>query len=294
MDKVIEAVSKGLIDDNHDSNIELKRSRVEISPLKFPLVNGVQHNLNDAKVLLEREATAQVKTKASKKVKKEKGKELEKEEESGKDKEKVKQKEKEKDNKEKNRIREKLKRKTKKTLANDLSSSESMTVRNVKDEKFRSNGKDSTETMHHDTEKSDNKIIGQLLERTEMDATIDSTNIIVLNISKDTKSTPEHSLNCEQTANVPNKLNESIEDMATSTMAFNQMSMDRKQNRKHRKEKHRNKHGPDTERSSSKEHKKKRKRKNHDHENAESFPPAGSVPTIKIKVYNGHASNFKE
>lgn len=60
--------------------------------------------------------------------------------------------------------------------------------------------------------------------------------------------------------------------------------IEHKQSRKRRKEKHRNKHGSDGERSSSKEHKKKRKRKNHDMENPDSYSLSDGVPKIKIKV----------
>lgn len=314
LDKVIEAVSKGLMDDNHGLHVELKESRVEISPLKMPLVNGVQLNLNDTKVLLEQgNATVEVKTKASKKVKKEKEKEKDKEKkmekekkvekdieiekEKVKDAEKEKDKDNEKDSKDKNKLREKLKRKTKVTPAEaaaaaapastELSSPQSTTEQDFKDEKLKSNEKDSAEMMHHDIAKIDNKIIGNSPDRCEVDTTIDSTNTNVLNASKDTKPTPENSLNGESANVFSSSIEGTVEGAATSTTTtttVNQKSMERKLNRKHRKEKHRNKHGADAERSSSKEHKKKRKRKNHDHENTDAFPPAGSVPTIKIKV----------
>lgn len=60
-----------------------------------------------------------------------------------------------------------------------------------------------------------------------------------------------------------------------------------KQNRKRRKEKHRNKYGPDGERSqSSKEHKKKRKKERHDLESVPLSTASSSdgIPKIKIKV----------
>ncbi|KAJ6637762.1 PHD finger protein 14 [Pseudolycoriella hygida] len=59
-----------------------------------------------------------------------------------------------------------------------------------------------------------------------------------------------------------------------------------KQNRKKRnKEKHRNRHGPDSDRSSSKEHKKKRKKKSHDDMENPNCRPDNSegIPKIKIK-----------
>lgn len=299
LDKVIEAVSKGLIDDHPNLSVEIKESRVELSPLIMPLVNGGQNNLNDSKVSIEEESVAaQIKVKPSKKVKKEKAKEKEVEKqkekeiekEKGREKVKEKEKEKEKDSKDKNKLREKLKRKTKDTTATKttgLSSPETVAEPSFKDEKIKSNGKDITESIiNHDTAKSDHKIIRNSPERPEVDTTIDSTNASALNASKDTKPTPETSMNGDA-ANVLNSSNDgAVEGTPTSTTTASQMSAERKLNRKHRKEKHRNKHGPDTERSSSKEHKKKRKRKNHDHdhENSDAFPSASKVPTIKIKV----------
>lgn len=84
--------------------------------------------------------------------------------------------------------------------------------------------------------------------------------------------------NNSEKQNIVNGLNET--ESTTNTNA----EITHKQSRKRRKEKHRNKHGTDSERSSSKEHKKKRKRKNHDLENPESFSMADGVPKIKIKV----------
>lgn len=275
---MIEAVSKGLIDDDEDSHLELKRSRIEISPLKYKLTNGTQSNLAESnEISLEREsADSNVKIKPSKKIKREKGKE----------KERVKDSDKNADNAEdkgKNIVREKLKRKTKKSPALDSSSAEVVPMQHIK-EYIKPNEIDKAETINHTSEKSNEKAIENLQCGTdmEMDATIDSTNINILNGPVgETTPIPDKLSSCE-TVKLPSNSSEAVEGMATSTHI--EMNMIRKQNRKHRKEKHRSKHGPNTDRTSSKEHKKKRKRKSHDHENAESFPLACGVPTIKIKV----------
>lgn len=271
---MIEAVSKGLIDDNQDPIIEIKQSRVEISPLNSPLTNGIQKNLNDSKVVLERQIVrSPVKSKASKNVKNEIEKEKEKEK---KDK-----------NRERKKVREKLKQKTKPKPPNDMDSSRSTTVQGIKHEEIKSNEKYGVAGMNRGIEKSADKTTDVPPKSTELDATIDSTNINILN-TEHTETTPEQTLNCATaTADVPNNSNKAIESTATSTTstpAIMEMNANHKLNRKHRKEKHRNKHRPDAERSSGKEHKKKRKRKYHDHENTETFPHAGGVPTIKIKV----------
>lgn len=286
---MIEAVSRGLTDDNSDLNIEIKRSRIDISPLKYTSTNSIQSNLNESnEVLVERETlNSQVKPK-SKKIKKEKEKEKEnekeKEQKEERVKEKEKQQEKEKEQKkkeEKGNVREKLKRKTKLASTTDLNSSQLTPMQHTNDENIESKEKCKPESMNHNSEKSNEKIIENVQELAEKDTTIDPSNATVLITSKDAKAISDHSLKSEAAKSIYN-FSETVDCPEITTNA--ELNTNRKQNRKHRKEKHRNKHGPNDERSSSKEHKKKRKRKNHHHENTESFPLACGVPTIKIKV----------
>lgn len=78
---------------------------------------------------------------------------------------------------------------------------------------------------------------------------------------------------------------ELIPGNATSNGGTELNDLHHKQNRKRRKEKHRNKHGDDSDRLSTKEHKKKRKKKNHDMENPNNNGASTEgIPRIKIKV----------
>lgn len=121
LDKIIEAVSKGIMDECHDSNTKLDSNHIEIKPLKSPKVNGIQAKLNDSKSPTKIEKSSpQSKVKSSKKSKKEKEKDKDKDNEKSKDKAKDNEKDKETDknkdkvkDKDKNKDRDKNKEKEK-------------------------------------------------------------------------------------------------------------------------------------------------------------------------------------
>lgn len=301
LDKVIEAVSKGILEDNHDSIIGQKRNHIEVSPIKSPKVNGIQNKLNDSKSDVEQErAISPSKAKPNKKAKKDKEKSKDKEKETvamvttvtasptvakekevNKEKDKNKNKDKDMEDKEKvkakNNVKEKSKRKAK-VASPDVLNTSPKTVVKVKVEKYKSEEKNVIETEHDDVSKTEMKIPENHSNDMPMNISADSTNTSELNTSKNATS-----VNGE-VCKAQHMFNDGINGVATSTTTTMGTDNERKQSRKRRKEKHRNKHGQDAERSSSKEHKKKRKRKNHDHEKIESFPLADGVPKIKIKV----------
>lgn len=277
LDKVIEAVSKGILDEFHNSNADLDSNSIEIKPLKSPKVNGIQAKLNDSKSPTRVEKSSpESKLKANKKSKKEK----EKEKDKDKDKEKDKDKDKEK-GKEKTKIKEKTKRKEKLKQISDPNSSQTID-QEIKEEKLIPDEIQPAKQCMVEKNVCENSV-----EHMKLDISIGSSNTSEMNTSKDTQPlSSENSINRdaskEQNVFLNGKI-EKIESAITPTKPIDP-EVERKQSRKRRKEKHRNKHGPDSERSSSKEHKKKRKRKSHDHENPESFPLADGVPKIKIKV----------
>lgn len=80
---------------------------------------------------------------------------------------------------------------------------------------------------------------------------------------------------------------ELVEQQQQNCIDANDKSVHKQNRKKRNKEKHRNKHGPDSDRSSSKEHKKKRKKKSHDDmENPNTRPDnSEGIPKIKIKVH---------
>lgn len=304
LDKVIEAVSKGILEAT-DEPINSTNNDEPIQPLK---VNGVKAELNEAKSPVPTEKSSpQPKVKASKKAKKEKDKEKgtekekdktkEKDKDKDKKKEKVKKKEKNVDKKKetddgkdkekekaKNKIKEKSKRKMKLKITADPNPPPS-TVNEIKEETHKINP-----NAHAVNTKVDSHAISNQTDKSKMDISVDSTNTSEVNTSKLTPAvSADNSFNGDASA-AHNNCNGKTEDTpapTTPTAPTNSLEAaeHRKQSRKRRKEKHRSKHGPDEKRSSSKEHKKKRKRKNHDHENPEAFPIGDGVPKIKIKVF---------
>lgn len=269
LDKVIEAVSKGILDECHGSNTELDSNHIEIKPIKSPKMNGVQSKLNDTKSPSKFDKTnPEAKVKASKKSKKEKDKD--KEEEKAKDNDEDKQKDMDKV-KEKTKVKGKTKRKDKvKSHADtNLPKTEEIKAETLKLDENEPKTKDCT--------------VENSTESMKMDISVSSNNTTEVIIPKETQPlSPENAIKVqnEQTE----LLNGNAVDVIAPTKTLD-AAIERKQSRKRRKEKHRSKHGPDAERSSSKEHKKKRKRKSYDHENPQSFPLADGVPKIKIKVH---------
>lgn len=270
LDKVIEAVSKGILDESHDTSSEFDKNHVEMKPIKSPKVNGVQANLNEttkSPSVSPEKSSPQPKLKVSKKAKKEKEKK-----EKDKDKDKTKE-------KEKNKTKEKTKRKAKVKHVTESITTYSE-AQEIKEEPSKID-----ETVVNTEHSIEQKVAENHVEIAKMDLSMETTNTSEVNSSKDVQPIlAENSVN-EVAANTTSTyLNGIIEEATTPPTKSTETESERKQNRKRRKEKHRNKHGLDSERSSSKEHKKKRKRKSHDHENPEPFPLADGVPKIKIKV----------
>lgn len=317
LDKVIEAVSKGILDDNQEPSIELKRNHNEVSPAKSPKLNGVQVKLNDSKSSIEspEKSVSPIKVKANKKAKKEKDRTKDKDKTTGEDQEKKekdekvegKQKEKDKINKDKDKdkaketdkdktkSKEKVKRKPSVKSDDDLNMSP-VKIGKIKEEKHKPNEMKFVENVQPEVGDSLKQIKESHVELARISIPIDSITTTEINLLKNPQLTEHIPVNGDATVadNISNdRLENAITSTTTTTTAI-EKDNDRKQSRKRRKEKHRNKHGQDTERSSSKEHKKKRKRKNHDHENPEHFPMADGVPKIKIKVCILYIQNKSE
>lgn len=274
LDKVIEAVSKGILDDSHNLN-EFNHNHIENRPMK---VNGVQTKLNDSKSPIK---SSESKIKPNKKSKKEKERDKDKGKDKDKDKDMDKGKEKEKDM-EKDKVKVKEKEKDK-----DKEKNKDKEKIKVKEKTKRKEGSKSVASKKHDNSVdllSNDESEKTKEFRTENSAENSLSANLVISI-KDLRSQPtEKQVNGDISTVVNPVQNGNIEDI-TTTSRVTENEAERKQSRKRRKEKHRNKHGLDSDRPSSKEHKKKRKRKSHDHENpAETFPLADGVPKIKIKV----------
>lgn len=256
LDKVIEAVSKGILDETIDSKLD--SNHIEMKVLKSPKVNGIQSKLNDSKLSSQFEKSpSQPKVKGSKKSKREREKEKDKE----KDKDKVK-------------VKEKTKRREKPRKTADPNPSQTE-IQGAKEEAIKPDPNQVAKECVDDKKICDIK----------MDISIVSSNTSEINATKDTQlHLTVNSINDKEASKEHNAIFNGKIEGTTSPAKSLDTDVERKQSRKRRKEKHRNKHGPDAQRSSSKEHKKKRKRKSHDHENPESFPLADGVPKIKIKV----------
>lgn len=278
LDKVIEAVSKGILDECHGSNTELDSNHIEIKPIKSPKMNGVQSKLNDTKSPSKIEKTSpQPKVKASKKSKKEKDKEKEKDNDNDEDKQKDKDK-----IKEKTKVKEKTKRKDKLKSNADTNLPKTDDVKEIKEETLK---------LDEDEPNAKECTVENSTELIKMDVSVSSNNTTEVSTTKEMEPlSPENAIKAAKEQ--PALMNGNAEDVIAPTKSLD-AAIERKQSRKRRKEKHRNKHDPDAERSSSKEHKKKRKRKSHDHEKPQSFPLADGVPKIKIKVhYFGHLNSL--
>lgn len=281
LDKVIEAVSKGILDDSPESMADLKTNHIEVSPVKSPKVNGFQAKLNDSKSSVGSEASEKTdkivspcKAKASKKAKKEKEKDKEKDKDKDKDKEKIKDKPKERD-----RLKEKTKRKSKLKPAAELPSCQPK-IEEIKEEKPQTEKEEQTELANSEANKNESKVLENHTETKKLNNSVDSTITLEVNAPNSTQPLGESTFNGDG----PDAHHTLTIEIATTSTTIAESDAVRKQSRKRRKEKHRNKHGQDAERSSSKEHKKKRKRKSHDHEHPEQYPLADGVPKIKIKV----------
>lgn len=317
LDKVIEAVSKGILDGSREPSIDVKCNKIDVKTTKSPKMNGFQTKLNDSISSASSEKSSPLKMKASKKAKKEKDREKdkdndkqeetdkEKDENKNKSMDKVKMKEKIKTKiKEKQKYKEKPKEtdmkkdetKRKIRLKSDVESKLCQPkIRAIKEPVSKVD--ENTNSANYTTE---SQIINesQKSEITKLESSVDSNITSKVNTSKDTQSiSGEKTLN-DEAFNAHSTTNgETVEIPITTPTVTHTIAMEtdieRKLSRKRRKEKHRNKHGLDTERSLSKEHKKKRKRKSHDRENPEPFPLADGVPKIKIKVNRSYNMNYE-
>lgn len=289
LDKVIEAVSKGILDENQDNDTEFRVKSIEVKSLELSPVSGVQIKVDDSNgpLISPAKQSPQLKVKMSKKSRKEKEKVKGKEKSKERD-EKTKEKKKEikedqngiSKEKGKGKVKEKDKIKHKEK-SKDKTKDDSK-INRVKKLKSVINANPANQETP-DTTKIPKKDASNVQSENNIDEHDVDISLSMTNNSEETVSKTSQVFSIEnsfngQVSNGHNVVDNTID--AEMSLKNGESVIDHK--RKRRKEKHRSKHGTDTERSSSKEHKKKRKRKSHDRE----IPLSDGVPKIKIKVQN--------